>query len=367
MMILILMVLFIISIWVILKSRNMHLWILSYINNKFSQLGSKSNPNEKHIYLCVADHFEPFWRNTDRELAIKRVRKWSDNYYNLAKKYTDSNGNHPVHTFFYPEEEYDEEIMSLIKGICNQGVGDVEIHLHHDNDTKENLTKTLNDFKKILYEKHGLLRKNDNGEIIYAFIHGNWALDNSLPNKRWCGVDNEISVLLDTGCYMDMTMPSAPSPTQSKIVNNILLAKGKDGCSKNYDHASIFSTGSIINKDQLLMIQGPVELNWGSRKFGVIPRIETGELSYDAPPTLERIKLWIKSNNTVRNNSNNIFIKLHTHGAQENNSDMFFDGGFEKLWSGLNDYISKDKNIKVHYVSAWDMYKKVIEISHSNL
>ena len=54
---------------------------------------------------------------------------------------------------------------------------------------------------RMLHERHGLLRAGpETGKIIYSFIHGNWALDNSRPDGRWCGVDNEIDILVETGC-----------------------------------------------------------------------------------------------------------------------------------------------------------------------
>ena len=60
-----------------------------------------------------------------------------------------------------------------------------------DNDTEDNLRQTLEEFKENLDVRHGLLRCNDAGEIIYGFIHGNWALNNSRHDGRWCGVNDE--------------------------------------------------------------------------------------------------------------------------------------------------------------------------------
>jgi hypothetical protein len=48
--------------------------------------------------------------------------------------------------------------------------------------------------------------------IRFGFIHGNWALDNSLPHGKSCGLDSEIALLRDLGCYGDFTMPSGASP-----------------------------------------------------------------------------------------------------------------------------------------------------------
>jgi len=37
--------------------------------------------------------------------------------------------------------------------------------------------------------------------------------------------------------------------------------------------------------DELLLVQGPLGLNWRRRKLGLVPKIENAEISADAPPT----------------------------------------------------------------------------------
>ena len=54
-----------------------------------------------------------------------------------------------------------------------------------------------------------------NGRVVFGFIHGNWALDNSRPDGKYCGLNNEITLLRDLGCYADFTMPSGASPTRA--------------------------------------------------------------------------------------------------------------------------------------------------------
>ncbi len=64
------------------------------------------------------------------------------------------------------------------------------------------------------------------GKLRYAFIHGNWCLANARPDGRWCGVDDELPLLFDTGCYADFTFPAAPDPSQPPIVNQIYWPDG---------------------------------------------------------------------------------------------------------------------------------------------
>src|ERR1043166_10262210 len=55
---------------------------------------------------------------------------------------------------------------------------------------------------------------------MYAFVHGNLALANSCGG-RFCGVDNELEILRETGCFADFTLPSAPDQSQVAMINQI--------------------------------------------------------------------------------------------------------------------------------------------------
>ena len=348
----------------LLKSRNMHLWILSYVKAAIRK--PKSSVQRMHIYFCLADHYEPYFKQATQETARQLVKDWASNYREIACKHLDSDGRHPQHSYFYPIEEYDPVILDELRDICKQGYGDVDIHLHHDNDNEHNLRKTLSDFKELLHARHSLLRKDSQGNIVYGFIHGNWALDNSRPDGRWCGVDNEIDVLLQTGCVFDMTMPSAPSDTQTSTINSIYFAQ-EDGRCKSHDKGVTATVGNWM-ADRLLMIQGPLTLNWKKRKLGLIPKIESSELSYDAPPTVDRLLLWEQCGICVNGAEEHIFIKLHTHGLQPQNSKMFFaDQGMEKLWNMLEARYTHNDHYALHYVNAWEMYTHIKNLSSQSI
>ena len=348
---------------VLIRSRNMQYWIMSYLKN-IPDFKNKKLP--KHVYFCFVDHYEPYYGDASQEQARQMVDEWVEQYPILANKHQDSDGNPPKHSYFYPIEEYDEYILDKLSDITNKGLGDVEVHLHHDDDTAENLTKELNDFKELLFSRHNLLRKNDLGEIVYGFIHGNWALDNSRPDGRWCGIDNELDILIETGCVYDMTMPSAPSDTQTKTINSIYYAK-EDGKAKSHDTGrELIANITKQNENELLMIQGPLTLNWKNRKLGLIPKIESGELSGDCPPSMTRTKLWQHCCVSLKGKEEHVFIKVHTHGLQKENMDMLFDkNGFDNMWDSLESLYRDSDNCQLHYVSAWEMYTKIKSLENS--
>lgn len=359
-----------IGAWRVASSRNMEYWLGAHLRSSLLQRTRRASPGGaavRHVYFCFADHFEPYGGQGDRERASQRLAQWVERYPQVADRHHDSDGRKPQHSFFYPAEEYDAALMDDLAVLCRRGYGDVEVHLHHDDDTADNLKVTLEAFTRTLHERHGLLRRDPaTGRLQWVFIHGNWALDNSRPDGRWCGVDNEIQVLADTGCVADMTMPSAPSDTQTRKINSIYFASGRHGCRKSHDDGRDAAVGSWAEPGELLMVQGPLTLNWREGKLGIVPRIESSELSFDAPPTAHRVALWGRCGISVRGAEEHVFVKVHTHGATERSMEMLFDhGGFETLWSELEAQYRDTPGTRLHYVSAWEMVSKIRELCTS--
>lgn len=333
-------------------------WLPYYLAREMRRTIRAERVPPKHVYFCICDHFEPYWNGADKTTARKRIQRWLNEYPKIAEKYRDSDGNVLKYSFFYPEEEYQVDDLNALAELCHAGYGEVEIHLHHDNDTSENLRRTLIDFKHRLHDKHGLLSLDKKtGEIVYGFIHGNWALCNSRKDGRWCGVNDEIKILQETGCYADFTLPSAPSDTQTRKVNSIYYAVDKPGMPKSHDWGVDAEVGK--RGEGLLMVQGPLELDWGRRKFCLVPRIEHSGLTGNFPPSADRIKLWIDAGVAVKGAPEHVFVKLYTHGTQENVMKMLFDGGgFNTFFNAIEGYKSRD-NVKVHFMSARALVQQI--------
>lgn len=350
------------EVWRLIQSKHLHLWLASYIKRRNSRPSQMSEPI--HILFCLADHFEPAWGKCRLEVQLERVKQWCENYPRIALAHKDSNGHIPQHTFFFPEEEYAPETMSLLAELCKAGFGDVEIHLHHDKDTGESFKSKIMRFKTTLFDRHGLLRKDPlTGEITYGFIHGNWALDNSRKDGRFCGVNNEIVLLKETGCYADFTMPSAPSDTQSRTINSIYYVTDDPEKPKSYDVGVQAEVGRPPSGD-LLMIQGPLALNWNRRKFSIFPRIENGDLCADHPPTPDRINLWIKQHIHVKGVPQWVVVKVYSHGAQDRNMAALLNGDLHRLYHYLETNYNDGRRYQLHYMAAWDLYNVVKAAEH---
>jgi hypothetical protein len=313
-----------------------------------------------HVLLCVADHFEPELGGAPPQVQDARVDLWVRNYPRLFAEFRDSDGRPPQHTFFYPLEAYNSAHVDALAALCRQGFGEVEVHLHHDNDCAAELRDRLLAYKKLLAERHQLLsRDSKTGEITYGFIHGNWALDNARPDGRRCGVNNELEVLRETGCYADFTMPSAPDPsTQTRKINSIYYAGGNPRRGKGHDWGIDAGKGPIPEQ-ALLLIQGPLLLNWHERKWECLPRLENGCLQGNQPPSMQRLDLWLKAHVQAPSRPDWFFVKLHTHGCKEFNQPVLLGEPMVEFHRALAGRARLDPHFHFHYVTAREMFNLV--------
>ena len=325
--------------------------------------GLKSIRRPQCVFICIADHFEPDWKGAGRAQQVERVQRWERDYANLFSSYADSRGRTPQHTFFYPIEVYDEEHVERLSRIVRAGHGDVEVHLHHNNDCSSKLSDLLERSRNTLHERHGLLSRDRSGQIRYGFIHGNWALDNSHPDGAWCGVNDEISVLKKTGCYADFTMPAAPHPAQTKTINSIYYAIDDPLRPKSHDRGVAAAVGKRPHPDGLLMIQGPTSVK--IEFMSPVPRfrLENGNLAGSQPPSKQRLLNWIQASVCVQGRPEWVFVKLHTHGAQESNMGVLLGQPMCQMHAALRE-LSNELDFQYYYVTSREM-AQIIEQAES--
>ncbi len=333
--------------------RNLHLWLPSYLRDLACGRTFRHSGKTVDVMICVADHFEPLWGNPTDALAEERMETWKRRLPVLAHGRSDADGRAPVHTFFFPAEQYRKLWLDALAELTRGGMAEVEVHLHHGQDTVESLRKKLSEFVTQL-AGHGLLSTEGSSSPKYAFIHGDWALANSGPGPDTCGVSDELPVLLETGCYADLTLPSAPSPTQISTINRIYFADPRGRMPRPHAKGAEARVGGY-RPEELLMLQGPLGLDWGRRKWGVLPRIENGDLSGGNPPHPRRVPLWMRGFVHVAGRPEWVFLKLYTHGAAERNQEALLGAPMASLLTHLESEWNDGKRFRLHYVSAREM------------
>jgi hypothetical protein len=342
-----------------LRKRGMDRWLLPYVRQR-SRRRLPAPDEDVHVLLCFADHYEPKQGNAPLEVARARVERWVHDFPRQFSGFRDSDGRPPRYTFFYPYEEYEPEFLDALAGLCKAGFGEVEVHLHHDRDTAEGLRQKLRWFKDVLAERHGLLaRDRITGAAGYAFIHGNWALCNARPDGRLCGVNNELEVLRETGCYADLTMPSAPHITQTCKINSIYYARDLPGRARSHDRGVDVGLGPPP-ANSLLLIQGPLVLTWDNRKWGLLPRLENGCLQGSQRPSIARLPDWLRARVQVPTRPDWFFVKLYAHGAPEESHETLLGEPMVRFHQDLARLARDNPHFHFHYVTARELYNLVM-------
>ncbi len=332
-----------------IRRRHMQRWLPAYLKER-GRFQTPGPDEEVHVILCICDHFEPKAGKASVETGRQRVATWVEQYPRQFARFKDSDGRPPRYTFFFPAEEYEKDHIDALAGLCRAGFGEVEVHLHHDKDTVDGLRAKLNGFKDLLVG-HGLLsRHRHTGAVMYGFIHGNWALCNARPDAWHCGVDHEIPVLLETGCYADFTYPSAPSATQPPIINRIYYACDRPDGPRSQDVAVPAAT-----EQALLLVQGPLLLDWSKRKLGLLPGVENACLQTTQPPSVERLWRWLQARVQVAGRPDWFFVKLHAHGGPEHDHATLLGEPMVKFHEDLTKLARENPKFHVHYVTAREM------------
>jgi hypothetical protein len=370
----------------------MHRWIAGWARDRARKATIVRPEGERHVLVAVCDHFEPLHGQVSYETGLARVRAWRERYPALASRFRDSGGRSQRHTFFFPGEEYHPDFLEPLAELVEAGLGEIEVHLHHDGDTRASLKAKLEQTLSAL-ATHGVVpatfpraardvnptfpraARDVNPTLpraapdmrprwatppvarpAWAFIHGNWALANGRPDGRWCGVDDELALLHELGCYADFTFPSAPDPCQPSIVNRIYYPRD-DAQRRAYDFMDRDRTGAPASRarDRVLLVQGPLAIARREPHRGLGLRLETGALDAGDPPTAARLKTWIDQFVHVDGRPEWTFVKLHTHGAPEANARMLLGAPMAGLHEALAALASHDP-WRVHYVTAREMY-----------
>lgn len=330
----------------------------------FWQKFARRAPNGRvHLIVCVADHFEPsslagdFSGYAPMGIQQQRVEHWCATYPRSFDRFRDADGRPFIHTYFYPAEQYDRALVQQIADLCHSGWSELEIHLHHGLNAPATARETrqqIVDFRDALAKDHGCLSyaAGDTAPK-YAFVHGNFALANS-ANGFACGVDDEMQILAETGCFVDMTYPtSAFHPAQIAKLNSIYE------CALPLNERAPQRRGRALKSGHPVsvlpfIVQGPWTLDFDRNARNGYGRVEDGALTAANPPSLRRLQLWKSASITVEGRPDWVFIKLDAHGMYPGDTDILLGQATQQFLAEMIAGASGRRET-LHFVSAREM------------
>lgn len=315
-----------------------YIWLPFHIKRKLEGSEKPDSNQPIDILFFFTDHFEP---ETDAEMD-----NWLENYPKSVANHLDSDGRHPQHGFFYPWDNV--KWLKAISSLVYDGYGELEFHLHHGKDNSQTLTEKIEYYKDLFSKAGGLITAEKTPQPAYAFIHGMWSLDNSRGFEH-CGVNNEITILKQTGCFADYTMPSHHE-TQAKTVNSIYYVTDDPEKPKSYDTGVPVEVNKEPTGD-LMMVEGPSALAGFP-----LPRIENGSIETYFIPTKQRVDTWIKANVHVKGQPNWVFVKTHTHAADFKTAKIVLGETMQEIHQYLEENYNDGKQYRLHYVTAREVY-----------
>jgi len=106
----------------------------------------------------------------------------------------------------------------------------------------------------------------------------------------------------------------------------------------------------------LMIVQGPLALNWRNRRFGIIPRIENSDIRRSCPPSAQRVDDWIRTGIHVQGRPEWVFVKIHTHGTQEGDMDTLLGPQMDAMHTYLESAYNDGERYVLHYVTAREVY-----------
>lgn len=337
--------------------RHAQVWLPGYLFGEWRGIPRPAD-GEGRLWVAMCDHYEPLGAaRGDMQVAMEIVGRWRRVWPEISSRHSDDKGRAAAYTFFYPAEEYQESLVAPLAEIAHSGCGDVEVHLHHDNDTGISFLATMGSFLEVLETAHGLLRRVA-GQLRFGFIHGNWALDNARSDGRWCGLNDEITLLKKLGCYADFTLPCGALEAQTRTLNVIYWSVDDPVRPRSHEYGTVVRPNHAVTGD-LLIIPGPLGIRWKDRLF---PRMELGELAGYDPVTPLRVRRWLELAPVI---GGDVFLKLHTHGANGRNLDYLLQGGLDDLFSLLCAECNR-KRWELRFATAWEMYQAVLNAGQGN-
>jgi hypothetical protein len=165
-----------------------------------------------------------------------------------------------------------------------------------------------------------------------------------------------MAVLAETGCYADMTLPTAPGRSAQTAKINSLYE-----CALPLSQAVPHRRGRDLRVSRPprtfpLIIQGPLTVDFGR---GGKPKMDNASITRKNPLSVRRLGLWKSAAVSVLGRPDWLFIKLHAHGMNPWHKDSVAG---EPMRNFLEELVrgAGDRKETLHFTSAREMVNIIL-------
>ncbi len=145
-----------------LSPRHLHRWLPGYAKAIAERIARPRYEGPRHVLFALCDHYEPLWGGASPTQGKERVDRWEREYPALANEFRDADGRPPRHSFFFPGEQYAPSYLDSLGRLARYGLGEVELHLHHEGDDAHRLERSIRSYLR-QYGEHGHLTRGPDG------------------------------------------------------------------------------------------------------------------------------------------------------------------------------------------------------------
>jgi hypothetical protein len=323
--------------------RQYYIFLPDYVRSVFRPVAAVQGPT--HIFFLMVDHFEPPLS------SVERTEEWASRYRAMALKHRDSTGRPFQHTWFYPGEQFNVPLLSILRQLVGDGLGEVEFHYHHENESAATISLALRN-AIAGFQTFGFLKTVD-GRTAFAFVHGNEGLDNA--DGEHCGVNDELRLLHSLGCFADYTFPAVYHQAQPPFVNTIYAARDDPG-PKSYRTAWPLLDLKRGAAD-LMIFEGPLVLAPTSNLRRLFIDVDDGNIHPGMPADATRVGRWINARVHVAERPDWVFVKVFAHGVSTmGDEDEVVGEHFESALNELERHYNDGRRYVLHYITAREAY-----------
>ena len=170
-----------------------------------------------------------------------------------------------------------------------------------------------------------------------------------------CGVNTEIRLLHDVGCFADFTFPSLYEDSQPRTVNSIYAALDDDG-PKSYEKP-LPLTALAQGRADLMIFQGPLFFAPSLSLRRLFVDLDDGDIHASQHASPGRVDRWVRANVHVPQRPEWVFVKLFAHGiSTPEDAAACLGDDFDEALSYLERAYNDGTQYLLHYVTAREAY-----------